>query len=68
MAFLMEYLRHKIAERMQSNQDLDEFWHNRINRNKEVAKKWCAPTNREQFFAQNALLSCHLVARLYITC
>ena len=46
MAFLMEYLRHKIAERMQSNEDLDEFWHNRINRNKEVAKKWCAPTNR----------------------
>ena len=62
MAFLMEYLRHKIAERMQSNEDLDEFWHNRINRNKVVAKKWCAPAYRAVLSAQNATLAYSLVA------
>ena len=38
MSFLMDFLRHKIAERMQSNEEIDKFWHDRINTNKEIAK------------------------------
>ncbi len=40
MSFFMEFLRHKIAENMQSNEEIDKFWHDRINKNKEVAKRW----------------------------
>lgn len=68
MAFLMEYLRHKITERMQSNEDLDEFWHNRINRNKEVAKKWCAPTKHAVSLHRMHCCPAALWPRLYLTC
>ena len=40
MAFFMEFLRQKIIDNMQSQEEIDKFWHDRINHNKEVAKKW----------------------------
>lgn len=43
MAFFMEFLRQKIIDNMQSHEEIDKFWHDRINHNKEVAKKWLVP-------------------------
>ncbi len=55
MAFFMEFLRQKIIDNMQSHEEIDKFWHDRINHNKEVAKKWLVPLGHAE---PGALCTC----------